>query len=165
MGELTAFGVPMEGWMFAGAVLFCIIILLWIAALVKIGKLKKRLDRFVSDTGMPDLESVIRALHERMEEMAAATKELDRRVAALESKTADMKANVGFLRYNAFGDRGNDLSFSVAMVDDRMNGVVISSLHSRDESRMYAKPIDSGASSYPLTPEEKQAISLATRKL
>lgn len=63
------------------------------------------------------------------------------------------------VRFNAFGDTGSDLSFSIALVDEQKSGVVISSIYGREESRTYAKPVSAGASDYPLTEEEQSAIS------
>lgn len=68
---------------------------------------------------------------------------------------------VGVVRFNAFQDTGSDLSFAVALLDSRGDGVVISTIFGRDESRTYAKPIQRGASSYNLSAEELQAVGKA----
>lgn len=68
---------------------------------------------------------------------------------------------VGIVRYNPFADAGGNMSFSMALLDGHNNGIVISSLHSREATRIYAKPIESGKSKYPLTDEEKEAIAKA----
>jgi hypothetical protein len=68
---------------------------------------------------------------------------------------------VAIIRYNAFGETGSDLSFSVAIVDDAQNGVVITSIFGREESRVYAKPLTAGTSTYPLSDEEQAAIRKA----
>ena len=103
------------------------------------------------------------------------TAELRRRVAALEAHRpagdADLAAlradlgqalrHVAVVRYDAFGDMGGRLSFSTAIVDDSGDGVVISSIHARGESRTYAKGVVGGTSDATLTPEEQQALSAA----
>jgi len=66
---------------------------------------------------------------------------------------------VGVVRYNAFDDVGSDLSFSIALLDDNDNGVVISGIYSRESSTTYAKKIVNGTSKNPLSAEELQAIS------
>ena len=165
MGEIVVFELPLEGWIAIGAFGFVIMFVLWLVSVVRIGKLKRRLNAFLKDTGAADLEGVLAKLHERAEALKAASDRFEQRIAALEAKAERMKANVGVLRYNPFDERGgSDLSFSLAIVDESQNGVVVSSLHSRDESRVYAKPLEAGASAYPLTPEEKEAIILAKRK-
>lgn len=72
--------------------------------------------------------------------------------------------NLGVVRYNAFPDMGSDLSFAVALLDQGGDGVVLSSLYGRNESRIYAKPVQKGVSTYHLTDEERTAIERALRK-
>ena len=69
--------------------------------------------------------------------------------------------NVGFIRYNAFNDMGSDLSFSIALLDERRDGFVITNIYAREESNVYAKPIVNGKSTYPLSVEEIQALDRA----
>lgn len=71
--------------------------------------------------------------------------------------------HVGLIRFSPFHDTGGDQSFALAILDGRGDGVVVTGLHSRSDSRLYAKPIEGGASSYSLTPEERQAMSQAMR--
>jgi hypothetical protein len=75
---------------------------------------------------------------------------------------------VGVVRFNAFQDTGSDLSFAVALLDAGENGVVLSSIYGREESRAYAKPVKAGRSPYQLSGEEQEAIRravAATRRL
>lgn len=69
--------------------------------------------------------------------------------------------HVAVVRYDAFGDMGGRLSFSAAIIDDRGDGLVISSIHARGESRTYAKGIVEGDSEVTLSPEEQQALAAA----
>ena len=68
---------------------------------------------------------------------------------------------VALLRYDAFEDVGGRLSFSCAMLDEHGTGVVLTSINGRQETRVYAKPISEGASSYNLSTEEAEAIRQA----
>jgi hypothetical protein len=68
---------------------------------------------------------------------------------------------VGVVRFNPFSDVGGDQSFSLALLDGNNNGVVITSLYSRGENRVYGKPIKEGQSEYSLSIEEKEAINKA----
>jgi len=98
------------------------------------------------------------------------TKELDDDIQSLYKETKQIENlatkglyKTGIVRFNPFRDIGGDQSFSIAMLDGKNNGVVISSLYSRDGVRVYAKAIIAGQSSkYPLTQEEKYAISIAS---
>ncbi|HZG77466.1 MAG TPA: DUF4446 family protein [Paenibacillus sp.] len=165
MGEYVVFEVPMEGWISVGTVLIVILFALWIVSMIRIGRLKRRLHAFVDGTGVADLETVLQRMHERVDALTSKAEAHAKALDRLETKAERMKSNVSVIRYNPFEERGNDLSFSMAIVDDRQDGVVISAIHSRDESRVYAKPVEAGASGYPLTPEEKEAINRARTKL
>jgi len=68
---------------------------------------------------------------------------------------------VGIVRFNPFGDTGGDQSFAIALLDAQGDGLVLTSLYGRAESRIYAKPVQGGQSPYPLTAEETQAIRQA----
>ncbi|MCI3924778.1 DUF4446 family protein [Paenibacillus sp. TRM 82003] len=164
MGEVEVFGVALEGIIAVGVILIALLFLLWMVLWVRVGRLKKRLNALLRDTGVTDLESVLNRLHTQADSLISVTKDQSGRIATLERKTEEASGLVGIVRYNAFGDRGSDLSFSLALVNERSDGVVLSALHTRDESRVYAKPLEAGASAYSLTPEEKEAIIQAKRK-
>lgn len=85
----------------------------------------------------------------------------DSDVAALRAEVAQALRHVAVVRYDAFGDMGGRLSFSAAVVDDRGDGLVISSIHARGESRTYAKGVVGGTSDATLSPEEQQALAAA----
>ena len=70
-------------------------------------------------------------------------------------------SRVGVVRYDAFDDMGGALSFSTALLDERGDGVVISTINARTEARTYAKPIARGSSEHNLSPEEDAAIDAA----
>lgn len=69
--------------------------------------------------------------------------------------------NVGIVRFNPFGDTGGDQSFALVLADSDGNGLVMSCLHRRSESKVYAKPLANWQSSYTLSAEEKQALDIA----
>jgi hypothetical protein len=69
--------------------------------------------------------------------------------------------NVALLRYDAFEDVGGRLSFSCALLDDQGNGVVLTSINGRQETRVYAKPVTLGTSSHNLSLEEEESIRRA----
>ncbi|MBR7744266.1 DUF4446 family protein [Phycicoccus sp. BSK3Z-2] len=85
----------------------------------------------------------------------------DADLAALRGELAQALRHVAVVRYDAFGDMGGRLSFSAALVDDGGDGVVLSAIHARGESRTYAKAVVGGTSDTTLTPEEQQALAAA----
>ena len=89
---------------------------------------------------------------------------LDGRMGALERQAPLNLQHVGVIRFNPYADKGGDQSFAIAVLDDRGDGVVLNGLHARDFSRVYAKPVVGGNSTYKLTEEEKEAINRAMAK-
>lgn len=85
----------------------------------------------------------------------------DADLAALRAEVAQTLKHVAVVRYDAFADMGGRLSFSAAVVDDAGDGIVLSSIHARGESRTYAKGVVGGASDATLSPEEQQALAAA----
>ena len=71
---------------------------------------------------------------------------------------------LGIVRFNPFSEVGSDQSFSIALLDGNDNGIVITSLYTRKENRVYGKPIKAGLSEYSLSTEEKKAIDKAKNR-
>jgi hypothetical protein len=79
------------------------------------------------------------------------------------SDLRDALRHIAVVRYDAFPDMGGRLSFTAALLDDAGDGLVLTSINGRSETRTYAKGVKAGASEHQLSPEEEQAISFATR--
>jgi hypothetical protein len=90
--------------------------------------------------------------------VANRTDEMEGQVDYLIQNLPYLVRHVGLVRFSPFHDTGGDQSFSMAILDGRGDGIVVSALHSRQESKLYAKPVNGGKSRYSLTEEEKQAI-------
>lgn len=86
---------------------------------------------------------------------------LRQEVAALKVEAADALRHLSVVRYDAFGDVGGHLSWSIALLDDAGNGVVLTSIHGRSEARTYAKSITAWSCEQQLSPEEDEAIAHA----
>ncbi|WP_262847541.1 DUF4446 family protein [Mumia quercus] len=91
------------------------------------------------------------------------TAALRREVAALSDAQTHTFRHLAVVRYDAFGDTGGALSWSLALLDDSGSGVVITSIHGRTETRTYAKSVTAWTSEQTLTPEEEQALAEARR--
>jgi len=129
----------------------------------RLKKLRRRYEAMMDGQGVDNLEQIIGDLERRMKQReadgAAATAEMAR----LSEAVRLMKGRIGVMRYHAFHGQGSDLSFSVAIVNEQMDGVVISGIHNREETYVYAKPVERGDSTYTLSPEERKAISQAVQ--
>jgi hypothetical protein len=79
----------------------------------------------------------------------------------LERRSRSSLQHIGLVRFNPFEDTGSDQSFAIALLDDRRDGIVISSLHGRSNTRVFAKPVENGASRHTLSDEEAEAIRVA----
>ena len=86
---------------------------------------------------------------------------LRQEVAALRAEATDALRHLAVVRYDAFGDMGGHLSWSVALLDDGGDGVVLTSIHGRSEARTYAKSISGWTCEQQLSPEEVEAIEHA----
>lgn len=107
------------------------------------------------------LEAVLDAHMLKVREALAKTQELDLLVRELQRAGQAHLQHCGIVRFSPFAHTGGDQSFALALADAQGYGVVISSLHSRDSTRVYAKPLANWESAYPLTDEECQAMERA----
>jgi Protein of unknown function (DUF4446) len=107
------------------------------------------------------LRDVLEAQAARIERLEKAARVLNARDNKQQVMIEGGVRRVALLRYDAFEDVGGRLSFSCALLDDQGNGVVLTSINGRQETRVYAKPITQGASSYNLSSEEAEAIRQA----
>jgi hypothetical protein len=82
-------------------------------------------------------------------------------VHALRLEAAQALRHLAVVRYDAFGDMGGHLSWSMALLDDGGDGVVLTSIHGRSEARTYAKNVASWSSDQQLSPEELEAVKFA----
>ena len=86
---------------------------------------------------------------------------LRQEVAALRAESVDALRHLAVVRYDAFGDVGGHLSWSLALLDDAGHGVVLTSIHGRSEARTYAKSVAGWTCEQQLSPEEEEAIEHA----
>jgi hypothetical protein len=130
--------------------------------LISNARLKRKLRKWQSIHKTADLERVYDETLIEVASIAEQVKAFGERVRDVEAKMNQKISTARILRYNAFPEVGSDLSFSLALLDDEQNGVVLSSIYGRQESRIYAKPIVHGLSKYPLTEEEEHVLNEAT---
>ena len=97
----------------------------------------------------------------RLAELGAAVEDVRGRLPAIEEQGRRSVQRVGVVRFNPFEDTGSNQSFVLALLDSKADGVVISSLHSRQQTRIYLKPIVGGRSETPLSSEEAEALRRA----
>lgn len=107
------------------------------------------------------IDESIAELARDSKEIKAFRAELERYLKLAEGRLRGSVQGIGVVRFNPFTSQGGNQSFAAAFLDERGNGVVFSTLYSRDRVGVYAKPVENGASSFELTGEEKEAIAKA----
>lgn len=103
-------------------------------------------------------------LKEVLKQFDILKKDLEKLTQGLENLKKASKVHiqkVGIVRYNPFSNVGGDQSFSIALLDNNNNGIVITSLYAQDSNRVYAKSVKQGRSEHSLSDEEKKAIAKA----
>ena len=138
-------------------------LLIGLIALVSVRRMRRDVTLLAADG---DADSFLAAVARKTEEVQGLRREVDDLSALLartRTELADALRHVSVVRYDAFGDMGGRLSFSAALLDDGGDGLVLTSIHGRAETRSYIKGIKSGASEASLSPEELQAIQFALR--
>lgn len=124
--------------------------------------LKKKYKQFMKKLGNgKDIEEDLENYMYRVERVEKQNGEILSFCTNLDKDISNCIQKIGVVRYNAFNDTGSDLSFAVALLDDKNDGVVFNGIYSREMSNIYAKPIEKGKSRYILSDEEKEAITKA----
>jgi hypothetical protein len=111
--------------------------------------------------------NLIKVLHRVLSKQKSFTKSLNgvkKHIGELEDKGAFHIQKVGIVRFNPFKEMGGDHSFSLALLDSKDTGFVITGLHTRERTRVYLKVIKHGKSKLELSNEEKKALKLAKEK-
>jgi hypothetical protein len=159
---LNQFVMSNIGWLWFVTLLIAAGALAWAGWLhTRLGQVNTEYEALVAGTSGGNLEQI---LHDHIAEVRNTGQRLeDLEALARQTDLASRRSLqwLGVLRFNPFDDVGGDQSFALALVDGYGNGVVISSLHMRDVTRVYAKPLKKWEAEHHLTDEEKQAIANA----
>lgn len=143
------------------AALFLVYTVIFILLLVRTNKLQRKLTRLMKGSSAVSIEEMISSYQEKVETAKQNSEMCVDNLKLLNSQIRNCVQKVGVVRFKAFEDVGSDLSYSVALLDDHNDGVVITSLFGRNISTSYAKPIEKGESKYALSDEEMYAMNKA----
>lgn len=146
----------------AGLLLFVLSLLLFILLWVRLGRLNKRYKAMLNGKSGTDYEELLIGIQEQLNEGQGRTADNSRAIAAIRELMKQQKAHVEMSRYNAFDQNGSEMSFSIAILNDYADGIVLTGIHSREQTYMYAKAIERGESKYALSPEEKKVVLQAS---
>lgn len=125
--------------------------------------LEIRLGKLFRGKKAQNLEHVLIDMGTFMDELDAAHRKIEARMDEMNHRVKRSIQGVETVRFNPFSDAGGNQSFATALLNEEGDGVVISSLYSRDKVSVYSKPVRGHESEYPLTKEEHDALSKAKR--
>jgi hypothetical protein len=154
----------MEG-IILGIIVFLIILLIWLISVnLKLNRNVKHYHSLMRGMRDKNLEEI---LNEHINSVKLAIDRVNE-VELLNKRHENILRKcfqkMAVVRFNAFDNTGSDLSFAIALLDKNGDGVVLSSIYGRDESRSYAKPITNGQSKYHLSTEEIDAVNKALQQ-
>lgn len=138
------------------------LLLVTVAALaLRLRRATRRYRELVSGVDAGSLKDVVEAHIARVSRAVVRMDEIEELHRSFKNASTGGLRHIGLVRFNPFDDTGSDQSFALALLDDRRDGVVLSSLHGRNTTRLYAKPVADGGSRHALSEEEERAIRLA----
>ena len=160
--DLNALVAPFVGAAIVG-LLIAVLVLLVVAGIQarRIGRLRRQLDTLTRGSDGANLGAVLDAHLDKVYAVARELDDLSARSAILEAAGRRAIQRVGLVRYNPFEDTGGNQSFAIALTDASGSGFILSSLHSRTGTRVYAKAVNNGRSDGALSEEETEALRLA----
>lgn len=150
------------GWLTASLAMHVVWIVVILYVLWRNRTLSHRLHRLTAGASGASLERVLVDHLARVEEVDTRLHRLEDRASALEAQIPFCVQRTGLVRYDAFDDVGGQQSFSLALLDAQHSGIILTSVFSRSDVRVYAKALQRGQPSHPLSEEEIQAIHNAS---
>ena len=136
-------------------------LILGVVALVLQLRLRRSITLLEVDEGRETFVDVVARTLQDFDALRQDVADLDAALIQTQRDLADALRHVSVVRYDAFGDLGGRFSFSAALLDDAGDGLVLTSIHGRAETRTYVKGLTGGQSDIDLSPEEIKAVQLA----
>lgn len=148
-------------------ILVMILILIVLGLLYYIFHLNKKLDKFLIGSSSSNLDDSISSINASLEDFKKFRSEMEAYLTTVEKRLRKSVQAVNTVRFNPFKGTGSgsNQSFSTAFLNEEKDGVVISSLYSREHISIYSKPIKGGNSEYEMSDEEKESLENAKNSL
>lgn len=148
--------------------LFIIVVILFImviAAFKSLSRMESRYRKFMRGVDNRNLEELVTGYLDKVDKVEKNSDDIKELYRTLDLRVKECIQKVSVIRYRAFEDVGSDLSFSISLLDENNDGVIITGIYGRNESTTYAKPVDRGISRYDLSEEEKQVLQNCINKI
>ena len=151
-----------QPWIGMATIVLVIALLVYCVILhIRLGSLKKKYDFFMQGDNGASLERKLSVEVSEIRDAAKGLETMMTKQAAIRNIQSNTIQKIGFIKYNAFENIGNDLSFALTLLDGNNNGICISSIYGRNESRIFSKPIVKGKSLVSLSQEELESLNEA----
>lgn len=155
---ITVYNIEIIISLIAGLVL---LLFFSIISAIRISMIKTKYNQIVRGIEGVNVEELLIRTGEEIHDMNITINNFEKDLKEIKIKLAFAIQKVGFVRYDAFAEMGNELSFSIALLDNFKNGFVLTSIYGREHTTSYAKSLKFGKSIYPLSVEEIQAVDRA----
>jgi Protein of unknown function (DUF4446) len=148
----------------AGAVAI-VALICCVALMLSLRRVRRAQQLVLGDAGHGDVVEHAARMHEAFEALRAYVDDvsvrLDGRLAGVEATLRETIAHHALVRYDAYNELSGHQSVSIALLDDNSSGIVLTSIHHRDQARVYAKQVTAGEGELELSPEEAEAVRVA----
>lgn len=149
-------------YIFAGLLLFCVALLVMCISLFsRVRKIDEKRGMVLPADSVGCIMDVQNKHSQTLKDIAEKISQLASMQSEFASKLENCIQHIGLVRFNAFDDVGGEQSFALSLLDDHKNGVIISNIYGRQDTRVYAKNISCGKSERTLSDEESKAVEIA----
>jgi Protein of unknown function (DUF4446) len=145
------------------AVAAAVALVLAVLATLRLRKMRRAYTVLQGDSGSDSFIEIVARKSAQVDDLREDIATVHQRLDTVQTSLADAISHIAVVRYDAFSDMGGRMSFSVAMLDDSGDGLVLTSINGRTETRTYAKGVKGGSSEASLSPEEEQVVGWAMR--
>ena len=159
MQQLTEVINPISAYLILGlAAAFIVVLIMLISVFGKLKALGKKRFATLEEGRVGDIVDCLSDHAQKLEEILAHLEKIDNNQASMEKELSFCIKNVGMARFDAYSDVGGQQSCAMALTDSHKNGIVLSNLYGRQDSRIYIKMLKDGNAERPLSDEEIKAL-------
>ncbi len=158
---LMSYGIDPAYIMIGISAVLILLIILYLVCIVKMKKLRKAYNCFMKGKDMESMEEVLMKQFDRIEVLEEADREKRKEINSLKILMQKSYQKAGLVKYDAFREMSGKLSYALALLDQNDNGVIVTSMYSRDGCFSYAKEVIMGESKINLSEEEQEALEKA----
>lgn len=161
-GIFDSFGINTDVVVIVLAIIIIIQFIWMLTILSKCNKLNRRISKFTTGNDASNLEEIMTKRFSEIRQVVKNEKQQNRDINAINDKFLTTFCKIGLVKYDAFKEMSGKLSFSLALLTENHDGIIITSMHSREGCFTYCKEVTNEESYYILSEEERLALNVAT---